>query len=409
MTEIADLLVLGSGPAGIAAATAYRAANGPGTVIVLSADVDEPYARPPLTKEVLRGERPAEGTPIATPKELRDVDLRLGQRVTGLDPARKTVRMGEDELGYRQLIIATGSRPVPLPNAEPDAPIATLRSLDDAQRLVEAAEHARTAVVIGSGFIGTESAASLAKRGLEVTLVTTEPAPQQERLGEHAAGAIVGWLEELGVRVVGGVEVTGVESTRAVHVANGETLRPDLILAAVGIEPASDFLEGSGLQLHEGRVVVDARMRADDEGAIRVAGDLARAEHAVAGRPLSVEHWGDAETMGEIAGKDAANPGAGPDEAAVWDAPPGFWTLIGDHELKLVAWGDGWDELAVEERPGGFVVWYGRDGKLAGALCSNADDAYERAGEHLGRIAFQDAAKGQWPAREAEEEADDEG
>lgn len=413
MTEIADLLVLGSGPAGIAAATAYRTAGGQGSVVVLSADIDEPYERPPLTKEVLRGEQPAEPTPLATPKQLADVDLRLGARVTGLDVDAKTVRLGEDAIGYRQLVIATGSRPIELDVAEPDAPVATLRSLEDAQRLVEQAEHARSAVVIGSGFIGTETAASLAKRGLEVTLVTTEEAPQAERLGAHAARTIVGWLEELGVRLVAGVEVTSVEATREVHLSNGETVRPDLILAAIGVEPASEFLERSGLQMHEGRVVVDERMRADDEGTIRVAGDLARAHHAVAGRALAVEHWGDAERMGEIAGKDAAKPDAEGEEAAVWDQPPGFWTVIGDHELKLAAWGDGWDEHEVVERPGGFVVWYGRDGQLAGALAYNADADYERAAEHLGAVSFADAVRGQWPgaagddgAEAADEEAD---
>lgn len=397
MTEIADLLVLGSGPAGMAAATAYRKAKGKGSVVVLSADVDEPYERPPLTKEVLRGDRPAEGAPIAKPKELRDIELRLGARVTGIDPDAKVVRLGDDAIGYRQLIVATGSRPVELEGAEADAPIRTLRSLDDAQRLVEAAEHARTALVLGSGFIGSEAAASLAKRGLEVTLATREDGIQLERLGEHASSTIRGWLEELGVRVITGVEITGLEATREAHLSNGETIRADLILAALGVEPAGELLEGAGLQMHEGRVVVDERMRADDEGTIRVAGDLARAHHAVAGRALSVEHWGDAETMGEIAGRDAANPDAEGEEAAVWDTPPGFWTVIGDHELKLVAWGDGWDESEVQEKAGGFVVWYGRGGQLAGALTYNDDGAYERALEHLGSVTFADAVRGKWP------------
>lgn len=367
------LIVVGSGPAGVAAAASYREAGGEGAVLLLSADEHPPYERPPLSKEALRGDAP-ELSPIAQADDLGDVEVRLATSVDEVDLVGRTVRAGGEQLPFAALVLAPGSRPVRLPDVDDDAEVRYLRSYADLERLHEAVRHARTALVIGSGFIGCEAAVSLALRGLEVTVVSAEETPQGDRLGERAGALVQDLLVGHGVTFRGGVQTTGIHAPRTVHLDDGTTLEPDLVLVAVGVEAATSFLEGSGVPLHEGSVVVDDHLRAAD--GVWAAGDAARAQHGLVARPLAVEHWFDAETMGGIAGANAA----GADR--VWDGVPGFWSQIGEHWLKWAAWGDGYDELEAVERPGGLTVWYGREGVLAGVLTYEADDDYER-GEQL--------------------------
>ncbi|MET0998573.1 MAG: FAD/NAD(P)-binding oxidoreductase [Marmoricola sp.] len=392
------LLVIGSGPGGVSAAAAYVDARGPGPVCLVSADVDQPYQRPPLSKAVLSGEEAPEVTPILEDEHALDsVDLRLSTTVAHLDlQARRVTTEDGDVLGYDRLVVATGSEPVPLPGVDPGAEVFLLRSLDHGRRLAAAAERARSAVVVGSGFIGCEAAASLAGRGVTTTLVTPESAPQATRLGEWAGEQIAGWLREAGVELRTGVQVERVTAPRRVQLDDGSTLDPDLVLAAVGVEHARPFLESSGLRIEEGRLAVDDELLTSDPH-VWAAGDAALAHHGVAGRALAVEHWGDALAMGELAGRNAAC--AGPDgagEAGQWSDPPGFWSEIGEHTLKYAAWGDGHERVeVVEHGDGAFTVWYAdADGELVGVLTHDRDDDYERGGELLSRRASLAEAQG---------------
>lgn len=367
------LIVIGSGPGGVGAATAYLEAGGPGPALILTSDEDTPYMRPPLSKDSLRSTAEPEPTPLE--QDLTSVELRLGTTVSRLDLKGRTVQAGAETLAFDRLVIATGARPMSLPGLESQVDQHQLRTLADLRALHEAAGHARSAVVIGSGFIGCEAAASLAMRGIEVTLATQEEAPQQARLGEHASAAITGWLRDDGITLHTGVEVSSVEPPRTVHLSDGTTLEPDLLLVVVGVEPATDWLAGSGLELDQGRVVVDRHLQTVVEGVYAV-GDVSLAEHGVAGRPVPVEHWGDAEAMGQVAGRGAAGADA------VWETVPGFWSEIGEHTLMYAAWGDGYDRAEVVEADDAFTVWYGdADGVLVGVLAYNAEDDYERGRE----------------------------
>ncbi|WOO97007.1 NAD(P)/FAD-dependent oxidoreductase [Micrococcus terreus] len=398
-TSHAALAVIGSGPAGVSAARAYLEAGGPGPVVMLTSDSDEPYERPPLSKQVLAGNVPAEGQPIEGTALPDGVELRRDTTVTDVDLQAHTLQAGGEQLGFDRLIVAAGASPHPLPTAEPDAEIHVLRSLDHAQRLVTSAQHARSAVVIGSGFIGCEAAASLARRGIQTTLVSTEEAPQLKRLGEQASAQITQWLVGLGVEVRMGVRVSGVQAPRTVHLDDGITLSPDLVLAAVGVTPGGGLLEGTEAMIHEGRVVADEFLLAVP--GVWVAGDAARAHHGLAGRPVPVEHWGDALAMGEIAGFNAAQDAQGHDGGhRAWESIPGFWSTIGEHTIKYSAWGDGYESVEFVERTGGFTAWYGdAEGRLVGVLTYNADDDYERGQDLLRAGAgVREAAAGDRPA-----------
>lgn len=406
MSDVA-LLVIGSGPAGVSAARSYAASGGPGPVLIVTSDRDEPYERPPLSKEVLAGEHPPTGDPIDGEKLPDDIELRLSITVSAVDLDAKTVTAGGENISFDRLVVATGAQPVTLPLVDPDAEVHLLRSLDDGRRVTQAADHARTALVIGSGFIGCEAAASLAKRGLEVTMVTQEASPQVDRLGADAAATIAGWLTELGVTLKGGVSLTAVHAPRTIHLDDGTTLSPNLILLAVGVQAGAGVLEGTGVQLHQGRVVADATLSAAP--GVWVAGDSARAVNAAAGRPLVVEHWGDALAMGAVAGANAAADAAG-SPAQEWADVPGFWSTIGEHTLQYAAWGDGFTSAETVRRTGGFTIWYGDDeGRVVGVLTYNADDDYERG---MGLIAdgasVADAIAGASAAEPDSDESDSE-
>ena len=178
-----------------------------------------------------------------------------------------------------------------------------LRSLATARVLRDRAATAKTALVVGSGFIGCEAAASLAMRGVDVTLVSDEDIPHASRLGEEAGRRITGWLEA-GVDCAG---TTSKRSARHASTATGEDAA-DLILMAGGVQPRAGLAETAGLDVRDGRIVVDERMRTSAEG-VYAAGDVALAHNTAAGRHLAVEHWGEALNMGEIAGRRIAGDG----------------------------------------------------------------------------------------------------
>ena len=378
MSDRIELLAVGGGPAGLSAARAYRAAGGRGAVAVLTDEHRMPYNRPPLTKELLRGESSEDDLPIEPEAWLDEhsVDLVSGRAVT-LDPgARSVVLSGGRELHYGSCVLATGAEPTRLPVPGADHPaVRVVRTLDHVRELTARLDDGDAVVVIGSGFIGCEIAASLRHRGHAVVLVSDEEQPNAARLGPEAAAHIRRWLEEDGVDVSLGHEVDGIATARggALEVRAG-ALRAHgkVVVMAAGVAPRGELAAAAGLELAGGAVPVDAAMRTDRPG-LYAAGDVAFARNASAGRPLRVEHWGDALGQGEVAGRNAAG------EDARWDAVPGFWSTIGDHTLKHAAWGDGFEQSRLEQHgDGAFTAWYGRDGKIVGVLAHEADEDYER-------------------------------
>jgi 3-phenylpropionate/trans-cinnamate dioxygenase ferredoxin reductase component len=378
MTTTPDggLVVVGGGPAGLAAASAYREGNGPGPVHLISADVDPPYNRPPLTKDFLRGESEEDSLPLQPASFYAEhgIELILGQRVTRLDLQAHSVTLALGRsIGYGSCVLAMGSEPAALPVPGGDDPaVVRLRFLHQARSLRRTAESASSAVVVGSGFIGCEAAASLAMRGVDVTMASVEELPQLERLGRRAAEQIAGWLKAAGVRLVGGADVESISGGRRVRCADGTEVDADIVLTAVGIEPQSQLAVEAGLTVERHRIVVDEQMRTSVAD-VFAAGDVTFARNGAVGRHLAVEHWGEAEAMGEVAGTCAAG-GAG-----AWAQAPGFWSEIGDHTLKYSAWGDGYDDARfVDHGDGAFTVWYGQGGVTVGVLTHEADADYEQ-------------------------------
>jgi 3-phenylpropionate/trans-cinnamate dioxygenase ferredoxin reductase component len=190
-------------------------------------------------------------------------------------------------------------------------------------------------VVIGSGFIGCEAAASLSRRGVEVVLVTDETLPHAARLGGEAGARIADWLRAEGVDLIlqdGAAAVRSSGSSWELGLASGRTLLANGVVSGSGARPNLALAESAGVKIDKGGVATDAELRTSDP-AIWAAGDIAYAHNPAADRHLRVEHWGEAEAMGEIVGANLAG------EHQRWAVAPGFWSTIGDHQLKYSAWG----------------------------------------------------------------------
>ena len=374
------LMIVGGGPSGLSTARAYREAGGRGRVTILAAEPYPPYQRPPLTKDYLRGEMPREELFLEVDEwyEENAVELELSTGVIALDRERRIVETERgEEASYDACVLATGSEPIgiPVPGAD-DPEILVMRTIENSARLQERVGRGSSAVVVGSGFIGCEAAASLSLRGAEVALISLEELPQEERLGEEVGGRIKGWLEDYHVDLHLGESLESVERRDGgyeIDLQGGATIRTETILFGTGVRPRTQLAREAGLEVKRG-VVTDSSMRTSAPGIFAV-GDIAQAYNESAGRHLSVEHWGDALEHGRIAGTVIAGG------EAAWEMAPGFWSTIGDKTIKYWAWGDGWDDLLFEDRGESFVVRYGKDGVLVGVLTHGSDEVYEEGRE----------------------------
>jgi NAD(P)H-nitrite reductase large subunit len=378
------IVIVGAGPGGVATARSYREHGGEGRVTLIGEEPTLPYERPPLTKEFMRGELEEAELLLEQRSwfENNEVQLLQGRSVRAIDPRQRRVFVeGDGRLEASSIVLATGSEPLrpSLPGLDHPS-VLTMRILADSRAISACADSAEVVIVIGTGFIGCEIAASLTARGARVKLVGQEALPQELRLGADAGRQIAGWLAELGVELIAEAEVSAVYGAQTVELADGRRIEGSCVVLGMGARPRAGLAEAAGLQLRDGAIVVDERLRAPGyDGAVLAVGDVAHARNTSAGRSLRVEHWGDALTHGELAGRRLAC------DEGEWDSVPGFWSTIGEQTLKYAAWGDGYEQSrTVEHANGGFTVWYSRGGAAVGVLTHECDEDYERGRELIG-------------------------
>ncbi|HYO47323.1 MAG TPA: FAD/NAD(P)-binding oxidoreductase [Gemmatimonadota bacterium] len=360
----ADYLILGAGPAGCRAAQAIRRRDKSGRVIVLT-DESVPFTnRIVLSKEFLKSDELTPGQALVLPAEAfrtMGIELRTRERVERLDPHARVVELaGGGRMEYTRCLVATGSRPLALPVPGFDLPgVLTLRTVEDALRLREAARRADRAVVIGGGLIGAEIACALVSRGVRVTLLAREAWFWGHLAPEPVGRAIGRVLMDGGVnlrmeRTVVAIHADGTEL--AVETADGDLLRAPLVAAGVGVRYNVDFLAGTGL-LEPGRGVrVNERLEAGAEG-VWAAGDVAAFEDPVFGSRHHVEHWLHAQYQGRVAGENMTG------DRRVYARVSWYDTLLFDMPVTVV----GAPELAerwTEEEPfddnrGNALGWRG--------------------------------------------------
>ena len=286
--SVEHLVVVGASLAGLRAVEAARKAGFPGRITLVGAEEHLPYDRPPLSKAFQHlDDDGAEADPpfFRSEAELRDeldVELLLGRPATALDTDRRVVTVGHgddsDEVPYDALVVATGATPRTLPGTEGLAGVHCLRTLDDALAIREAIGRGGRTVVIGAGFIGSEIASSAARRGVEVTVVEAQETPLLRAAGAAMGPAVAALHARRGTRLLTGVGVASVEGSggrvERVVLDDGAELPADLVVVGMGVRPATDWLEGSGLTLEDG-VVCDETLWTGVDG-VWAAGDVAR-------------------------------------------------------------------------------------------------------------------------------------
>ncbi len=303
------VVVAGAGLAGLRTAAELRERGFAGQITLIGAETRPPYDRPPLSKKVLTdGIDPS----LQADFGALEVDFRPGEAATGMDA--ETLATNRDKYPYDHLILATGALPVALPGPGPQR---FLRSYDDALALRALFRPGLRLTVAGAGWIGAELATAAAARGCEVTVVEAGPAPLASAVGAPVGAQTSRWYAAAGVRLRTGAAVESVQPG-GLALAGGEWIAADEIVTAVGVRPATGWLEGSGIWLENG-VAVDAGLRASLPGVYAV-GDCAAFESRRFGRRLRFEHWDVALHAPEVV---AANM-LGGDEA--YDPVPYFWS-----------------------------------------------------------------------------------
>jgi NADPH-dependent 2,4-dienoyl-CoA reductase/sulfur reductase-like enzyme len=364
------LVVVGASLAGLSAVREARAAGFDGDITLLGDERHPPYNRPPLSKAFLTADLPP-AVELASSAELSGlhVDLRLGRAATALDPSTRTLTVaGGQRLGYDGLVIATGVRARGLPGLPELAGIHRLRTLDDAVAIRAAIRAGAHVMVIGAGFIGSELASSARAAGSAVTLVETQPAPLVRAVGRRMGEALARFHLDNGASVRCGTKVEAVEGAgrvERVRLSDGTVHEVDLLVLGVGAEPATAWLESSGLTVGDG-VCCDSGLRAGPPGVYAV-GDVARwANPLFPGSTMRLEHWTNAADSGRHATRAWLAPGRHPDYRTV----PYFWSDWYGKRIQFVGVSTA-DEIVVADgsvAAGRFVALYRKADRLVGAL-----------------------------------------
>ncbi len=376
-------LVVGASLAGIHAARTLRLGGHDGPIVVVDADPDAPYDKPPLSKQILAGSLEPDRIVLPAIGEGLDLDLRLGLRAVSLDLGERVVGFddgrGPVAHAFDQLVIATGASARRLPGTEHIEGVHVLRTLHDALALrAELDAGPSRVVVIGAGFIGAEVAATCRGRGLDVTLVEALDVPLERILGVEM-GRVCARVHEqngvdlrlgCGVERIDTVEVEGAARVVGVTLTDGSSIPAEVVVVGIGVRLNVDWLEGSGLDVDDG-VVCDASLRAAP--GVVAAGDLARYPSARFGRPLRIEHWETAIQSGESAARTLLADRAG-ETAPVHDPVPWFWSDQYDRKIQLAGRPSPDDECVVVHGSTDdlrFVALYGNGDTLTGVLGMN--------------------------------------
>jgi NADPH-dependent 2,4-dienoyl-CoA reductase/sulfur reductase-like enzyme len=379
------IVIVGASLAGLRAAEALREEGFAGKLTLIGDEKWEPYDRPPLSKQVLKGWVPADHTKLPRSREI-DAEWRLGVAATGLDRKTKNVRLANGDLiPYDRLLIATGVRSRPWFNKE-EAKLKglfTIRTSDDAEGLQKAlAAKPKRVLIIGAGFIGSEMASVCRELKLEVTVAERADAPLIAALGGVIGKIAAEMQRDHGVDLRTGVSVEKLEGDAAGHVrraklSDGTTLDVDVVVASLGSLRNVEWLEGAGLATGFWGVGCDAGCRAFDingvvTDSIFVAGDIARAPHVLYEYQfMSAEHWDNAVIGARVAAHNMVS--LEPDRRPHLLVPQ-FWSGQFGVNIKGTGVQSFGDEVvitqgSVKERR--FAAAYGKRGRIVGAVTFN--------------------------------------
>jgi 3-phenylpropionate/trans-cinnamate dioxygenase ferredoxin reductase subunit len=343
-------VIVGASLAGATAAITLREEGADGTVTLIGAEHEPPYERPPLSKAYLRGEVPFDKAlvrPSAFYAE-HGIETMFGTRVTRIDPSARFVELEDHRrVPFDALLIATGGR-----NRRVSIPGGDLEGIYG----------------LRTGFIGSEVAASLRQKGLDVVAIEPSKTPLFRVLGEAVGQTIADVHRAHGVRTIFEDTVASFEGTRRVNCVltkAGLRLACDFVVVGIGIEPAVDVLGGSGIHVDNG-VVVDEYCQTN-VGGVYAAGDVANHYHPIFDRRIRVEHWQNAIKQGAAAARNMLG------KRIVYDEIHWFWSDQFDANLQYAGFHTKWEQLVVRGRldSGSYLACYVNDGRIDAAVGLN--------------------------------------
>jgi 3-phenylpropionate/trans-cinnamate dioxygenase ferredoxin reductase subunit len=365
-------VIVGASLAGASAAATLRQEGFDGEIVLIGAEPQWPYERPPLSKQYLRGDTPFDKTLVrpANYYEQNRIETLLGVGVRRVTPSERAVELQTGRrIHYDRLLLATGARNrrMSIPGLTLSGVLA-LRTVADCDALREEMRPGRRAAVIGMGFIGCEVAASLRQEGVEVVGVDPSPTPLCRVLGPQIGHVIARLHQEHGVETVFNESVAAFEGDRRVQrvVTNrGRRIECDFAVVGIGVDPEVECLAGSGIETDNG-VLVDEYCRSSVAD-IYAAGDVANHYHPLLGRRVRVEHWQNAIQQGAVAARSML----GRNEA--YEPLPWFWSDQYDVNLQYAGAHREWDQLVIrgslEKRS--FLAFYLNKKRLHAVVAMN--------------------------------------
>jgi 3-phenylpropionate/trans-cinnamate dioxygenase ferredoxin reductase subunit len=378
-TPRSTFVIVGAGLTGAKAAETLRAEGFGGRLLLLGEEAERPYERPPLSKAYLRGE--ADRDSLYVHQEgfyaAHDIELRTSTSVRSIAPAARRLELATGErIGYDRLLLASGAAPrrLPVPGADL-AGVHYLRSRRDADSLAAAAADAERVVVVGTGWIGSEAAASLRQLGRQVTLVGPDTAPLARVLGPEVAAVYRDLHADHGVRLLLGTRVAGFrghDRVEAVVTDHGDTIEGDLVLVGAGAIPRTELAEAAGLPVRNG-VLVNEQLEAVGAAGIYAAGDVAAAWHPRYQSYLRVEHWANALNQGPAAARNMLGI------PTAYARLPYFYSDQYDLGMEYSGLADSWDQVVVrgDLTAHAFIAFWLKDQRVLAGMNAGVWDVVE--------------------------------
>ncbi len=366
-------IILGAGAAAYFAAQSMRENGYKGNIIMITKENRNPYDRPNLSKDYLAGGAEPEWMPLR-PDEFFDeygIEIKHGMHIKSVNIEERTILSDDGEnIKYDKLLIATGGVPRKL-----DIPgsglknIFYLRSFDDADKIIEAVNSSKKAVVIGAGFIAMEAAHSLTERGIKVTVVAPEEVPFEKNFGKEIGNLFKKEHEKKGVSLklkTAVKEFKGNGKIESVVLETGEEIKTDFVVAGIGINPATEFLTGTDLR-EDGSLKTDSYLMVKED--VYAAGDIASFPDFRTGEHIRVEHWRLAQQLGRTAGANMAG------KKTEYKGVPFFWTSQAGIKLRYAGYVRDWDEIIIDGNltHKNFVAYYIKNNAVMAAAGINRD------------------------------------
>jgi 3-phenylpropionate/trans-cinnamate dioxygenase ferredoxin reductase subunit len=350
MTSNETHVIVGASLAGAKAAETLREEGFDGRIVLIGDEEERPYERPPLSKDYLRGEAGRDKVYVHPGGFYadKDIELRLGRSAVSIDTAGRQVELDDgSDVAFDRLLLATGAEPrrLPIPGADL-AGVLYLRSVEDSDALRARLTAGGSVVVVGSGWIGSEVAASARQKGLDVTVIDPLAVPLERVLGSEVGSIYRDIHADHGVNMLLGTGVEAFEGgqhVERVRTSDGRSLECDFVVVGVGVTPRTQLAADAGIAVGDG-VTVDSRLMTDADG-VFAAGDVAGAFHPLYDEHIRVEHWANALNQGPAAARGMLGKGE------PYERLPYFFSDQYDVGMEYSGFAREWDRVVFRGDP----------------------------------------------------------